>query len=71
MLIDLTNIANSEEKIIHAEVPYKPEVFSSALGNFLSWARRRFRWRSGIKGTGNCRLQEDVIRGGHPMQPLS
>ena len=34
MLIDLTRIANSEEKIIQTEVPYEPEVFSSALGEF-------------------------------------
>lgn len=34
MLIDLTRIANSEEKIIQTEVPYEPESFSSGLGTF-------------------------------------
>ncbi len=34
MLIDLTRIANSEEKIIQIEVPYEPETFSSGLGEF-------------------------------------
>lgn len=34
MLIDLTRIANSEEKIIQTEVPYEPESFSSGLGAF-------------------------------------
>jgi uncharacterized protein len=34
MLIDLTRIANSEEKIIQTEVPYEAENFSSALGDF-------------------------------------
>lgn len=34
MLIDLTRIANSEEKIIQTEVPYEPECFSSGLGEF-------------------------------------
>lgn len=34
MLIDLTRIAKSEEKIIQTEVPYEQEVFSSALGEF-------------------------------------
>lgn len=34
MLIDLARIANSGEKIIQIEVPYEPEVFSTALGEF-------------------------------------
>ena len=55
MLIDLTNIANSEEKIIHAEVPYKPEVFSSALGEFPIMGKTPVSLE--IRNKGNRKLQ--------------
>jgi len=55
MLIDLTRIANSEEKIIQTEVPYEPEIFSSGLGEFPILSRTPVFLK--IRNKGNQELQ--------------
>lgn len=55
MLIDLTRIANSEEKIIQTEVPYEPESFSSGLGTFPIISKTPVSLT--IKNKGNQELQ--------------
>lgn len=55
MLIDLTRIASSEEKIIQTEVPYEPESFSSGLGTFPIISKTPVSLT--IKNKGNQELQ--------------
>lgn len=55
MLVDLTNIADSEEKIIHVEVPYGADVFSSALGEFPIMGKTPVSLE--IRNKGNRKLQ--------------